>query len=201
MPSCAFLCVYFLSLVSFSAVLHLGMTEELVGAPMSNSQTGATFKQLVDGNRVHFHAGQPAPSSEPAASRTGVPLFFKMHIYFAVLSLLVFNLLLITFYFIFLTKFIIYNFQIQRFFQSWTTECAIHFGRWKVLPKLSITWKSHDVLSPCLSTRCLLTSLFLGTPSSPVIFYITNQFFILQLSVFVFVTDILDHHDAPTLTF
>ena len=99
MPSCAFLCVYFLSLVSFSAVLHLGMTEELVGAPMSNSQTGATFKQLVDGNRVHFHAGQPAPSSEPAASRTGVPLFLNC-IYFAVmLSLLVFNLLLITFSF------------------------------------------------------------------------------------------------------
>ena len=116
MPSCAFLCVYFLSLVSFSAVLHLGMTEELVGAPMSNSQTGATFKQLVDGNRVHFHAGQPAPSSEPAASRTGVPLFLKC-IYFAVmLSLLVFNLLLITFSF--LTKFIIYNFQIRRFFRA-----------------------------------------------------------------------------------
>lgn len=80
-----------LSVIGFvSAISHLGMAEEQVVAPtigMSSNKTGPTFKQLVDGNRVHFHVGQSARPSVPSAPRTGVPyllrnLFFSFFLFF-----------------------------------------------------------------------------------------------------------------------
>lgn len=61
----------------YRSAVYLGMAEELNVAPtngMSSNKTGATFIQLVDGNRVHFRVGQSAQSSEHATPRTGVPL-------------------------------------------------------------------------------------------------------------------------------
>lgn len=61
-----------------SAVSYLGMADEQVAAPtigMSSNRSGATFKQLVNGNRVHYLVGQSTRPSVPSAPRTGVPYY------------------------------------------------------------------------------------------------------------------------------
>ena len=73
------------------AVLYLlGMlAEEPEPKDKPSRKTGATFKQLVDGNRVHFCDGQSARSSEPAGPRTGVPLLFVISFFCLAFPLMV----------------------------------------------------------------------------------------------------------------
>lgn len=73
------------------AVLYLlGMlAEEPESTDVPGRKTGATFKQLVDGNRVHFRDGQSARSSEPAGPRTGVPLLFFISLFCLAFPLMV----------------------------------------------------------------------------------------------------------------
>ena len=65
------------------------LAEEPEPKDMTSRKTGATFKQLVDGNRVHFCDGQSARSSEPAGPRTGVPLLFVISFFCLAFPLMV----------------------------------------------------------------------------------------------------------------
>ena len=88
--SLSFLC-WFLVIGIVLAVLYLlGMlAEEPEPKDKPSRKTGATFKQLVDGNRVHFCDGQSARSSEPAGPRTGVPLLFVISFFCLAFPLMV----------------------------------------------------------------------------------------------------------------